>query len=112
MASVSELHAHVYYDAGTIDQARRLCVECRDRFGIPMGRMHERPVGPHPDWSCQLTVSAEKFGEVVTWLALNRHGLVVFCHPQTGNSLKDHTEHAIWLGAIRPLKLAQFQERG
>lgn len=112
MTAVTELHAHVYYDAGTIEQARQLCVACRDQFAIPMGRMHERPVGPHPDWSCQLTVPPEKFGAVVTWLALNRRGLVVFCHPQTGHSLKDHTEHAIWLGAIRPLNLAQFQERG
>jgi DOPA 4,5-dioxygenase len=74
-----------------------------------MGRVHERPVGPHPDWSCQLTVTVPQLGEVLTWLALNRNGLVIFCHPSTGDSLKDHTDHAIWLGAIRPLDLTQFQ---
>jgi DOPA 4,5-dioxygenase len=47
---------------------------------------------------------------VLTWLALNRNGLVIFCHPSTGDSLKDHTDHAIWLGAIRPLNLAQFMK--
>jgi DOPA 4,5-dioxygenase len=111
MSEIECFHAHVYYDAGTIDQARRLCSECRDKFGVLMGRMHERPVGPHPDWSCQLTVRPEQFGAVLPWLALHRNGLVIFTHPATGNSLKDHTDHAIWMGAIRPLNLAQFQNR-
>jgi len=41
-------HAHVYFDAETVEQARALCEAARDRFGVAMGRMHERPVGPHP----------------------------------------------------------------
>ena len=108
MRDVNTLHAHVYFDANTIEQARKLCSDCRDCFGVIMGRVHERPVGPHPDWSCQLTINVGQLGEVLTWLARNRNGLVIFCHPDTGNGLKDHTDHAIWLGAIRPLNLAQF----
>jgi aromatic ring-cleaving dioxygenase len=110
MTEVQSFHAHVYFDASTIEQARKLCMDCRDTFGVKMGRVHERPVGPHPDWSCQLTVGIDQLGPVLAWLALNRNGLVIFCHPSTGDSLKDHTEHAIWLGAIRPLNLAQFQK--
>ena len=112
MSDVETLHAHVYFDAGTIEQARQLCIDCRDRFGVLMGRVHERPVGPHPDWSCQLTIGTHQLGEVLIWLAINRNGLVIFCHPSTGNGLKDHTDHAIWLGAIRPLNLAQFRSKG
>lgn len=110
-SQVETFHAHVYFDRTTIEQARRLCADCAGRFDVTMGRVHERPVGPHPDWSCQLTIPPAKFGDVLTWLALNRNGLVVFCHPQTGDSLKDHTDHAIWLGAIRPLELMQFLDR-
>ena len=101
-------HAHVYFDAESIDQARALCEAARDQFDIPMGRMHERPVGPHPDWSCQLTVSLEKFSSVIPWLALNRDGLVIFVHPETGDDLVDHRDGPIWMGAVRPIKLEMF----
>jgi DOPA 4,5-dioxygenase len=30
-------------------------------------------------------------------------------HPETGDDLLDHTEHAIWMGAMRPLNLGMFQ---
>ena len=76
--------------------------------GVTMGRVHERAVGPHPDWSCQLAFGPELIGVVLPWLALYRHGLVVFMHPDTGNDLLDHTDHAIWMGAIRPLDLSVF----
>lgn len=103
-------HAHIYFDATSIEHARAICTACSNRFGVLMGRVHEQPVGPHPDWSCQLTVEVAQLGQVLTWLALNRGGLVIFCHPNTGDALKDHTDHAVWLGAMRPLNLAQFRK--
>ncbi len=109
MSDTHTFHAHVYFDADTIEQARQLCMDCRDKFGIAMGRVHERPVGPHPDWSCQLTIEAPQLGDVLFWLAVNRKGLVIFTHPNTGKALQDHRDHAIWMGAIRPLKLDQFE---
>ena len=81
---------------------RRCCSQ------LKMGRVHERPVGPHADWSCQLAFGPEFIGIVLPWLALNRKGLVVFLHPDTGDDLADHTEHAIWMGAVRPLDLSIF----
>ena len=42
-------------------------------------------------------------------LALHRGGLTVFIHPNTGNALRDHRDHAIWMGAIRPLDLSGFK---
>jgi DOPA 4,5-dioxygenase len=101
-------HAHVYFDASTLHQARALCEEAARVFPLKMGRVHERPVGPHPDWSCQLTVQVADIGAVLGWLALNRNGLVVFLHLDTGDDLVDHTEHAIWMGAVRPLNLSMF----
>ena len=108
MTEIEAFHAHVYFDAARLTQARRLCEDCRDRFGVEMGRVHERPVGPHPDWSCQLAFPPDLFGAVVPWLALNRDGLIVFVHPETGDDLKDHTEHALWMGEVRPLDLSIF----
>ena len=108
MQRIKGYHAHVYFDASTIDQARALCEQAALLFPLQMGRVHERPVGPHPDWSCQLAFGPELIGEVLPWLALNRKGLVVFLHPDTGNDLLDHRDHAIWMGAIRPLDLSVF----
>lgn len=101
-------HAHVYYDAATLAQARALCEEARDRFGIAMGRLHQAEVGPHPRWSCQLTIPPGLFGAVIPWLALNRNGLTVFVHPETGDDLADHSRHAIWMGGMPALKLEIF----
>jgi DOPA 4,5-dioxygenase len=109
-SQIQDFHAHVYFGADTVDRARAVCEAARDRFGLPMGRMHERPVGPHPRWSCQLTVRPEQFGDVMAWLALNRDGLTIFVHPQTGDDLTDHSVHAIWMGELLPLDLSIFKE--
>ena len=107
-SAIRAYHAHVYFDASSLAQARVLCETAAQRFGLAMGRVHEKPVGPHPDWSCQLAFPPERFASVVPWLALNRNGLVILVHPETGDDLADHRDHAIWLGASRPLDLRLF----
>lgn len=108
MAEPATYHAHVYFGPDTVARARRLCETARDRFGVVMGRMHERPVGPHPDWSCQLLVEHDRLADVLRFLALERDGLVVLVHPETGDELRDHRDHAIWMGTVRPLDLSIF----
>ena len=104
-------HAHVYFGPDTLDQARTLCEQAAQAFPqITMGRVHERPVGPHPDWSCQLAFRAELFGSVIPWLAMRRDGLVVFIHPISNNDLVDHRDRAMWMGAVRPLDLSALGE--
>lgn len=109
MSDITSFHAHVYFDASSMARARKLCEEAMLKFGVEMGRVHERAVGPHPDWSCQLAFPPELFGALVPWLALNRAGLNVLVHPETGDELKDHSEHALWMGEIRPLDLTMFK---
>ena len=87
-----------------------LCEQAAQLFPLKMGRVHERPVGPHPDWSCQLAFMPEVFGHVVPWLAMNRDGLVVFVHPISDNQLVDHRDRALWMGAVRPLDLSVLPE--
>jgi len=108
MTTISGYHAHVYFDAATVGKARALCEAARDRFGVRMGRVHEKNVGPHPRWSCQLAFEPEAFADVVPWLALNRDGLTVFLHPETGDVIADHTEHAMWMGEMLPLNLGEL----
>ena len=103
-------HAHVYFNGQTVLQARELCEAAAQTFPLKMGRVHEKPVGPHPDWSCQLAFKPALFGEVIPWLAMNRKGLVVFIHPISDNDLVDHRDRAMWMGAVRPLDLSVLGE--
>lgn len=109
LSDIEDYHAHVYFDELTLGQARRVCEDARDRFGIEMGRVHERPVGPHPMWSCQLSFPPGRFAEVIPWLALNREGLIIFVHPNTGDEVRDHTDHAIWMGEMKELDLGALE---
>lgn len=114
MTDIKGFHAHVYFGPETVEQANDLCQKAGQTFSdsphlFTVGRMHHKPVGPHPCWSCQLAFAPELLGEVIPWLALHRHGLTVFIHTQTGNDLKDHTDHAIWMGTMEPLKLEALQ---
>lgn len=108
---VAGYHSHVYFDASTVEQARQLCQEAARQFNLKMGRVHEKRVGPHPDWSCQLAYRPQVLPELLPWLAMNRKGLIVFTHPVTGNDLLDHRDYAIWMGAVRPLDLSVLSDQ-
>ncbi len=105
-------HAHIYFltDADRV-AARTLREGLHDRFGdlVKLGRWHEKPIGPHRSPMYQVAFSVEAFAEVAPYIMLNRAGLVVLLHPETGDNLADHTEHAAWMGAVLPLKLEIFR---
>ena len=104
--AIETFHAHVYYDATTKPAAARIREAVEARFEVVMGRWHDKPVGPHPMWSYQIAFDAALFGEIIPFLALNREGLTVFVHPNTGDALADHTDHVMWLGASRDLDVS------
>lgn len=102
-------HAHVYFDEATWQQAKALCEEAQQKFNVAMGRMHLRPIGPHPRGSCQLAFGKEQYADLLSWLTLNRNGLTILIHPLTGDDLKDRTKYAIWLGTPEKLNLKALQ---
>lgn len=102
-------HAHVYFDRDSLAAARVLCARAGELFGVKVGRFHEKPVGPHPQWSCQLAFDAAQFDDLVPWLEANRQGLTILIHGLTGEDLADHTEHASWLGEPAELDLSIFR---
>ena len=105
---VRDFHAHIYFDAEQLEAARALAGEMARRFDLPVGHFHTRPVGPHPRGSVQLTVPADRFGAVATWLSTNRAGLTVFAHASTGDDAVDHTHNVVWFGPSEPLDLTLF----
>ena len=49
--------------------------------------------------------------DFVSSLMLNREGLTILLHPETGDAYTDHSAHAAWFGAVLPLRLEQFKKR-
>ncbi len=101
-------HAHVYFDEKSVEQARELCQNAAKLFGVAMGRVHQKLVGPHPHWSCQLAFDSTQFDKLIPWLEEHRGGLNILVHGVTGNDLEDHTTNASWLGEPAKLNLEVF----
>lgn len=105
---IRDFHVHLYFDASELAAAQALAREIAERFGVPVGHFHERPVGPHPRGSVQLTVPPDRFGEVASFLTVARGGLTIFAHPSTGDDRADHHDHVIWFGPSERLDLSIF----
>lgn len=106
-AIIRDYHAHVYYDpAATRERAARLRERIAAEFpGARLGRWHDATVGPHPQSMYQVAFPSALLATFLPWLMLNRDGLTVLVHPETGDDVADHSEHAAWLGAMLPLRL-------
>lgn len=113
-ARIREYHIHIYYDA-TLgpDAARTLRDAIAARFEVEIGMWREEAGGPHPTPMFQVNFALERFAEIVPWLMLNRGGLSVLVHPETGDEVADHGDHALWLGDPMPIDfeaVAAFME--
>jgi len=108
--AITEYHAHIYYDpATTKGRAERLREAIAESFPqARIGRWHDERVGPHPQSMYQVAFPPPMLAEFVPWLMLNRDGLTVLLHPETGDNYADHSAHAAWFGAVLPLRLKVF----
>ncbi len=113
-AVITHYHAHIYYDPKTTrDRAAQLRERVAKEFPqATVGRWHDELVGPHLRPMYQVAFPSEMLADFLPWLMLNRDGLAVLVHPETGNALRDHTEHAAWLGEKLPLKLDVLRAHG
>ncbi|WP_340150893.1 DOPA 4,5-dioxygenase family protein [uncultured Sneathiella sp.] len=102
-------HAHVYYNPGNKDVAAVVREQLDEHFDVILGRWHDNAVGPHPISMYQVIFSTEDFSEIVPWLMLNRQGLDILIHPETGDDLADHRDNALWLGEKLELNLGMFE---
>ena len=105
---VRDFHAHIYFDPHQLAEAQALAAAVRERFEVAVGHFHQRPIGPHPRGSVQMTVPTDRFGEVATWLAVHRAGLTIFAHASTGDDKRDHSHNVVWFGPSEPLDMSIF----
>lgn len=105
-------HAHIYYDpATTRGRAEVLRAKIGQAFPAALiGSWHDRNVGPHTRAMFQIAFPHDMFAEIVPFLALHRDGLAILVHADsTGDHKADHTDHAIWMGEVLPVKTAQWE---
>jgi aromatic ring-cleaving dioxygenase len=112
IAAIHAYHAHVYYDPEqTRAQAALLRAWVEARFpSVRMGRWHDVKVGPHPRAMYQIAFETALFPTLVPFLMMNRQGLTVLVHPESGRPRDDHLIHALWLGAVLELNGAVLPE--
>ena len=100
--ATAPFHAHIYYGSSE----RRLAEELREKLAGRnelrfVGRMTDRPVGPHPIPQFEVHFDARDRQAVEELLRAS--GLRVLVHPLTDDDLADHTRLAHWIG--EPLAL-------
>jgi DOPA 4,5-dioxygenase len=112
---IQSYHIHIYFEGPEQRRvAETLREEIAERFSVLIGRWHDRLVGPHTRPMYQVALSSLEFARLVPWLMLNRRGLAVLIHPNTGRPKSDHVTHAMWLGEILDIHattLPDHQER-
>ena len=104
---ISGYHIHIYYaEADGPAAARALRDTLAERFEVELGMWRETAGGPHPTPMFQVNFATPLFSEIVPWLMLNRGGLDVLVHPETGDDVADHGDFALWLGQVLPIDFA------
>jgi DOPA 4,5-dioxygenase len=107
-SDIKGYHAHIYYDPETREAAARVR-EGLSQFNVVLGRWHDEMVGPHLKSMYQALFPTEEFAKVVPWLMLNREGLDVLVHPETGDGKGDHVDRSLWLGTKLGVNLSAFK---
>jgi aromatic ring-cleaving dioxygenase len=109
--TILSYHAHIYFDGPEQRRlAETLLEEIAERFSVLIGRWHDRLVGPHARPMYQVAFPPAEFARFVPWLMVNRRGLAVLVHPNTGQPKSDHLTHAIWMGEILGIDAAPLPD--
>jgi DOPA 4,5-dioxygenase len=102
---IPSYHAHVYYrNEDERARAEDLRAQIGERFLVRLGRWQDKPIGPHTAPMFQVAFLAEVFPDLVPWLMLNRQGLVILLHPNTGRPRDDHEVRPFWFGEVLAIK--------
>jgi aromatic ring-cleaving dioxygenase len=112
VSSIRNYHAHIYYDGPEERAAAELLRQrIAERFSVLIGRWHDQLVGPHSRAMYQVAIPAAEFSRIVPWLMINRCGLTILIHPNTGSPKQDHLSNAMWLGEILSIDSESLPEQ-
>ena len=101
VSTIHSWHAHVYYNAETKPVALTLREWVGARFpSALLGRWHDNKIGPHPISMYQIAFPVAAFETLVPFIAMNRMGLTVLIHPESGRPKDDHLQNSFWMGEV------------
>jgi aromatic ring-cleaving dioxygenase len=109
VSDIKGYHAHIYYTPETKAVAARVR-QGLSLLNVRLGSWHDELVGPHLKPMYQALFTADEFDKVVPWLMLNREGLHVLVHPETGDGRGDHLDRSLWLGEKLGVNLKAFKK--
>ena len=112
LTTITDYHLHVYYAPESRERAAQLREWVEQRFTVRMGRWHDVPVGPHVAAMYQIQFMPDLFPTLMPFVMMNRMGLTILLHPQSGRPRDDHTINATWMGAVLPVKTEVLPEVG
>lgn len=101
-------HAHIYFRDEDVEAATRLHAQAGRALGTvaTVWPMRKRRVGPHarPMFEIEFPHAARE--QVLAWVEAHHGPFPVLLHPESGDELADHRDHAVWLGEVLPLDLS------
>lgn len=103
-----DYHFHIYFEQHQSQILESILEKLKELKDIKIGRVWNKPIGPHPIGSCQITVPLGRFEWMVQWFLYNREGLDIFVHAVSGDDIKDHTDYIVWIGNQHTLNLGFF----
>ncbi|KAF7294598.1 DOPA 4,5-dioxygenase [Mycena indigotica] len=127
---IKEWHFHIYFHQTNAEE-RQYALELRDAIlclrrdgafvAVPLFRVNEVPMGPHPVGSYEVWVPSETFASVYSYLCMNRGPLSILVHPITreermkvlfclmpADVVSDHDSRSSWIGPPFPLDLTKL----
>lgn len=105
-------HAHIYYDAGERAGAAALrdaLTLLTEHVGF-VGRLADRPVGPHPIPQFEIHFFESSLPTLLP--VIEASGLRALVHPLTDDDRADHTTLGQWIGAPLELDLSVLDPPG
>lgn len=110
---IHSYHAHIYYETPAQRAAAEVVrEEIGQRFSVLLGRWHDRPIGPHARGMYQVAFMPGEFARLVPWLMLNRRGLTILVHPNTGAPKSDHLLYPLWFGEVLDIHSDTLPDHG
>jgi aromatic ring-cleaving dioxygenase len=102
-------HAHIYWANLTEKElALSFRLTLHDN-GCGLGRIKDKPVGPHPRPMYQVVYDAANQEFVESYLSQHHGEMSILLHEDIGHDHKrDHTDGARWIGEELTLNLASF----
>jgi len=111
---IKEWHFHIYFFQKN-SKAHAAALQLRDAVlrlrrdgafvAVPLFRVNEAPMGPHPVGSYEIWCPSESFAPVFSYLCQHRGDLSILVHPLTREARKDHDARCAWIGPSFPIDL-------